>query len=177
MNLTTHDLFSLKNKQFLITGGTRGIGRAISLRFARAGASVIANYLRNDQAAEQLKAIAVEEGIAISLCRADLTNDSRFRATSTIATRFRFAPFWFSPLCCHWHTPPDRAAYRAPFRLDIQPERPRLFQLDKASQGTFFRRIKHCRSEFLGSYAGASGLLLDWLIERCARSVGAPSRT
>jgi NAD(P)-dependent dehydrogenase (short-subunit alcohol dehydrogenase family) len=78
MSSTTHDLFSLKNKQFLITGGTRGIGRAISLRFARAGASVIANYLRDDQAAEQLKGIAGEEGIAITLCRADLTNDRGF---------------------------------------------------------------------------------------------------
>jgi 3-oxoacyl-[acyl-carrier protein] reductase len=63
------------NKTILITGGTRGIGQAISLRFARAGATVIANYLRNEEAAEQLKAIATEERLAITLCRADLTNE------------------------------------------------------------------------------------------------------
>ena len=68
-------MFSLRNKTFLVTGGTRGIGQAISLRFARAGATVIANYLRNEQAAEQLKAIATEEHLAIVLCRADLTNE------------------------------------------------------------------------------------------------------
>lgn len=67
------DLFSLSDKTFLITGGTRGIGRAISLRFARAGARVVANYLRNEQAADRLKAIAANERLDVVLCRADLS--------------------------------------------------------------------------------------------------------
>jgi NAD(P)-dependent dehydrogenase (short-subunit alcohol dehydrogenase family) len=75
MSASGDDLFALCNKTILITGGTRGIGRAISLRFARAGATVIANYLRNEQAAEHLKGIATEEGLAITTCRADLTNE------------------------------------------------------------------------------------------------------
>jgi enoyl-[acyl-carrier protein] reductase III len=70
-----NDLFSLRGKTILITGGTRGIGQAISLRFARAGATVIANYLRNEESAERLRAIAAEEGLTISFCRADLTSD------------------------------------------------------------------------------------------------------
>jgi NAD(P)-dependent dehydrogenase (short-subunit alcohol dehydrogenase family) len=69
------DLFSLRGKTYLVAGGTRGIGQAISLRFAQAGATVIASYLRNEQAAEKLKAIATEEQLAISFCRADLTTD------------------------------------------------------------------------------------------------------
>ena len=67
------DLFSLSGKRFLITGGTRGIGQAISLRFARAGATVVANYLRNEKTAQHLKTIAAEESLALALCRADLT--------------------------------------------------------------------------------------------------------
>jgi len=59
----------------LVTGGTRGLGRAIALRFARAGATVIANYLRREKEAEQLRATAAEEGLALALCRADLTNE------------------------------------------------------------------------------------------------------
>ena len=57
----------------LITGGTRGIGRAISLRFARAGAAVTANYVRDQKAADELKAMADKEGLHIELCRADIT--------------------------------------------------------------------------------------------------------
>src|SRR5208282_6361361 len=75
MSASGNDLFSLSSKTILITGGTRGIGQAISLRFARAGATVIANYLRNEEAAKHLKAIAAKEDLRIALCRADLTNE------------------------------------------------------------------------------------------------------
>ncbi len=49
----------------LVTGGSRGIGRAIALRFARGGASRVAiGYLRNDKAAEEtaeeLRALGAE---------------------------------------------------------------------------------------------------------------------
>lgn len=75
MSTNNNELFSLRNKTILVTGGTRGIGLAISLRFARSGARVIANYLRDEKSARQLNSIATEEGLAISLCRADLTKD------------------------------------------------------------------------------------------------------
>jgi len=43
-----------KDKVVVVTGGTRGIGRAVSLHFAREGARVTAAYLKNDTAAEDL---------------------------------------------------------------------------------------------------------------------------
>jgi len=68
------DLFSLEGKRFLITGGTRGIGRAISLQFARAGALIIANHVRDVKSADRLKADADAENLTIEICRADLTS-------------------------------------------------------------------------------------------------------
>jgi 3-oxoacyl-[acyl-carrier protein] reductase len=43
-----------KDKIVVVTGGTRGIGRAISFHFAREGAIVTAAYLSNDSAAASL---------------------------------------------------------------------------------------------------------------------------
>jgi enoyl-[acyl-carrier protein] reductase III len=64
---------------FLVTGGTRGIGRAISIQFARAGATVVAGYLRNENAARELKALAQSEQLRVELCRADLTTPEGLR--------------------------------------------------------------------------------------------------
>ena len=67
------DILDLHGVCVLVTGGTRGIGRAISLRLARAGATVIANYARNDAAAERLRSEAAQQQLALELLRADLT--------------------------------------------------------------------------------------------------------
>ena len=48
-------------KTALVTGGTRGIGKAISLSLKDAGYTVVANYAGNDEAA---KAFSEETGIA-----------------------------------------------------------------------------------------------------------------
>jgi NAD(P)-dependent dehydrogenase (short-subunit alcohol dehydrogenase family) len=68
---------------FLVTGGTRGIGRAISVEFARAGAYVIANYLRNEKTASELQAQVEAEKLQIDVCRADLTTPEGLQKVMT----------------------------------------------------------------------------------------------
>ena len=68
-----NELFGLKGQCVLVTGGTRGIGRAIALQLARAGAKVVANYARNDEAAEALRHEAEQQQLALEVLRADLT--------------------------------------------------------------------------------------------------------
>ena len=65
--------FGVEGDRVLVTGGTRGIGRAVSLQLARAGARVVANYARNDEAAEALRSLAAQEGLQVDVLRADLT--------------------------------------------------------------------------------------------------------
>jgi enoyl-[acyl-carrier protein] reductase III len=69
---------------FLVTGGTRGIGRAISIQFARAGACVIANYVRNEKAAQELKALVDNEQGRVELCRADLMNQESLKKIDSV---------------------------------------------------------------------------------------------
>lgn len=49
-------MLKLDNKVALVTGSSRGIGRATVLALSRAGAAVVINYARNREAAEQLLA-------------------------------------------------------------------------------------------------------------------------
>jgi 3-oxoacyl-[acyl-carrier protein] reductase len=45
---------SLENKVAIVTGGSRGIGRAIALEFAARGAAVVVNYNKSPEAAEEV---------------------------------------------------------------------------------------------------------------------------
>jgi 3-oxoacyl-[acyl-carrier protein] reductase len=57
---------SLKGKVAVITGGSRGIGRAIALRLARDGASVVINFSNDPAPAEELvKEIGNNQAISV----------------------------------------------------------------------------------------------------------------
>lgn len=63
-----------KGKKILITGGSRGIGRAIALCLARKGATVGINYLRNTKAAEETAESVKQAGGEAYLYRANVGN-------------------------------------------------------------------------------------------------------
>jgi NAD(P)-dependent dehydrogenase (short-subunit alcohol dehydrogenase family) len=52
----------LEGKRALITGGSRGLGRALCLAFARHGAQVAFTYLQNEDAAREVIAALAAEG-------------------------------------------------------------------------------------------------------------------
>lgn len=61
----------LKGKTALITGGSRGIGRAIALKFAQNGADVAIIYSGNSCAAESVCRAAAELGAKAIACQCD----------------------------------------------------------------------------------------------------------
>jgi len=62
----------LKGKVALVTGSSRGVGRAIALAYATEGASVVVNYSSNQAAGEEVVAAIQEMGSKAILLKADV---------------------------------------------------------------------------------------------------------
>ncbi len=69
----------LQGKVAIVTGGSRGIGRAVSKTFAREGAKTVVNYVQNAAEAEKVvKDIEAAGGIAVAV-RADVAHREEAR--------------------------------------------------------------------------------------------------
>ena len=64
----------LDGKSALVTGGSRGIGRAIAIKLAAEGAAVAINYAGNAKAAEEVKSIIEAAGGKAMIVQADVSN-------------------------------------------------------------------------------------------------------
>ena len=67
-------------KAALITGGGTGVGRATALKLAKLGCSVVVNYSRSRDEAEQTAAEIVPLGVRALALQADVANDAEVRA-------------------------------------------------------------------------------------------------
>ena len=62
----------MEGRVALVTGGSRGIGRAVALRFAKAKSHLFINFFQNRAAAEETAKEAASYGAQVHLLQADL---------------------------------------------------------------------------------------------------------
>lgn len=77
--------YSLKGKTALVTGGSRGIGKAIALELAEAGADVLITYARSSEAAEQITRHIKELGRNARAIQADAVDTKEAEQVMKIA--------------------------------------------------------------------------------------------
>lgn len=70
----------LEQRRVLVTGGSRGLGRAIVLACAKHGARVAFSYARNEEAAERTRAEAAELGADVHAFKADAADNAQTEA-------------------------------------------------------------------------------------------------
>jgi len=66
----------MDRKIALVTGGSRGIGRAICVRLAKAGMDIAFNYQLGAEAAEKTKTLCEQEGVRCLMVQADIADSA-----------------------------------------------------------------------------------------------------
>jgi 3-oxoacyl-[acyl-carrier protein] reductase len=80
-------MISLEGRTAVITGGSRGIGAAAAILLARAGANVVVNYLRQEEAALAVVKDAKSYGVGAIAVRADVSKFGQVRRLIETTTR------------------------------------------------------------------------------------------
>jgi enoyl-[acyl-carrier protein] reductase III len=68
-------MFHLQGKTALITGGSRGIGRAIAVRLAEHGVNIVVNYVRHRRDAEETVAAIEKYGVSCLAIKANVAKE------------------------------------------------------------------------------------------------------
>src|ERR1043166_663016 len=74
--MNTSDPFSLAGRVALVTGASRGLGRAMAMALGQAGAKVALNYCHSQETAERAFAGFREQGLQGMLVRGDVTQEA-----------------------------------------------------------------------------------------------------
>ena len=75
----------LKGKSAVITGGVRGIGRAIAEEFCRQGADVLLCYRSNEEAAKRTAEELKQYGTRVELLKGDVSDPAHAEETAKLA--------------------------------------------------------------------------------------------
>jgi len=90
-------MYNLRGKVGLVTGSSRGIGKAIALRLAENGVDLVVNYVRHRQDAEATARLIEEKGARCLVVKANVANDEDLQSMfAVIKSEFDHLDFLIS---------------------------------------------------------------------------------
>lgn len=141
------ELFSLKNKVAVITGASSGIGYAVAVAFAQAGADLAVWYNSNADLVENAKEIAAEYNVKVKAYQCPVTDEAKVKSTiESIVEEFGKIDIFVANAGVPWTKGPLVEASEKGVDLD---------EWNKVVQ-TDFQGVYYC-SKFIGSVFKAQG--------------------
>lgn len=74
-------MYALDGKVALVTGSSRGIGKAIALKLAEAGVNLVVNYIRHRRDAQETAAQIEDQGVRCLVVKANVANEEDVAAS------------------------------------------------------------------------------------------------